>query len=96
MKIALLVFIACGTLYLSNGINSLVKNKQDAQARDVIIKALASECRAIKESQGYPNTFHASARTLEKILGKGVNNFDQDTYLELISLCLVDSRGDSI
>lgn len=92
-KVAVFAFVlsslTCTVLYVGH---SFQKNAEE-DSRTVIINAMAQECQMIKEKNNIAGTFSATASTLDSMLGRGITNLDEDTYLRLLSLCYGTKKG---
>lgn len=72
--------------------NNHIQKTQEEDSR-IILNAMAQECKMIKEKNNIPGSFNATASTLENMLGTGIQNLSEDTYLRLLSLCYGTKKG---
>jgi len=86
-KVAVYAFVlsslTCTALYVGN---SFQKTAEE-DSRTVIINAMAQECKMMREKNNISGTFNGTAATLDSMLGRGINNLSEDTYLRVLSLC---------
>lgn len=92
-NISALVFIIAGTIFAGTQLNSYIKYQQDKEAKAIIIYSIAQECKAVRDNSKMAPSFYSSSMSLNKILGKGIDTLDENTYLTLVSLCYGESKA---
>lgn len=73
--------------------NSYLYNQQNKEATQIILKSMATECRMIKEREKLDDSFEQTSLAVNKMLGRGKHSLTQESYLELISLCVVTQKN---
>lgn len=86
-NILALILIFSGTLYMGTTLNKYIAYNEDEKAKTIIINTIALECREVEKQNKMPASFYSSASVIDKMLGSGVNNLSENTYIRLVSLC---------
>ena len=86
-KLAIFVFVLSSLTCTTLLVGSYIQKIHEEDSRTIIINAMAQECKMFKEKNNIPASFNATASTLENMLGNGIQNLSEDTYLRLLSLC---------
>lgn len=73
--------------------DSYLYNYHIKEATHSIIKSMATECQMIKEKNRLDDSFEQTSMAVNQMLGRGNNSLTQESYLELISLCVVMQRN---
>ena len=83
---AMMLIIALFTLSLTQ-IDGYMQTRQTKVAKEMIIKSLASECKAMKAHYKLEDSFENSSKVLNQMLGSGLRNLDEESYLAVLSFC---------
>lgn len=67
--------------------DSYMQTRQTKEAKEMIIKSLASECKAMKAHYKLEDSFENTSKVLNQMLGSGLKNLDEETYLAVLSFC---------
>ena len=68
-------------------IDSYIQTQENHKAKEVIIKTIASECQEMKAHYKLEDTFENTSKVLTQMLGSGLTNLDEETYLAVVSFC---------
>lgn len=68
-------------------IDSYIQTQQNHKAKEMIIKTLASECQEMKAHYKLEDTFENTSKVLTQMLGNGLTNLGEETYLAVVSFC---------
>ena len=68
------------------------QTRQNQEAKEMIIKSLASECKALKVQYKLEDSFENTSKVLTQMLGSGLHNLDEETYLAVMSFCYGGSK----
>lgn len=77
-------------------LDTYIQAKQTKEAKEMIIKSLASECKTIKAHYKLEDSFENTSKALTQMLGSGLQNLDEESYLAVISFCYGAAKLPSI
>lgn len=74
-------------------LDQYLQRYQSKEATKIIMQEMVKECQAIKISQGLNDTFSQTSLALNQVLGQTPHVLSQESYLELVSRCLVSAQN---
>jgi len=91
-NITAITVIIVGLIIGLTTFDSYIYNYHTKEATQIIIKAMAKECQMIKDRDRLDDSFEQTSLAVNQMLGRGNHSLTQESYLELISLCLVTQK----
>lgn len=73
--------------------DSYIYNYHTKEATQIILKSMVKECQMIKERERLDDSFEQTSMAVNQMLGRGNHALTQESYLELISLCVVTQKN---
>lgn len=68
-------------------------NYHTKEATQIILHEMTKECHMIKAREKLDDSFEQTSRAIDQMLGQGNHTLTQESYLELISLCMVTQKN---
>ncbi|MBP1681016.1 MAG: hypothetical protein H6Q35_1355 [Proteobacteria bacterium] len=68
-------------------------NYHTKEATQTILHEMVKECHMIKAREKLDDSFEQTSLAVNKMLGRGNQALTQESYLELVSLCVVTQKN---
>ncbi|KFL34971.1 MULTISPECIES: hypothetical protein [unclassified Sulfurospirillum] len=92
-NITAITIIIAGLILGVTTFDTYLYNYHTKEATQIILKTMAKECQMIKEREGLDDSFEQTSMAVDQMLGQGNHTLTQESYLELISLCVVMQKN---
>jgi len=92
-NITAITIIIAGLIIGLTTFDAYLYNYQTKEATQTILHEMVKECHMIKEREKLDDSFEQTSLAINKMLGRGNHSLTQESYLELISLCVVTQRN---
>jgi len=92
-NITAITIIIVGLILGFTTFDTYIYNYHTKEATQVILKSMAKECQMIKERERLDDSFEQTSMAIDQMLGQGNHTLTQESYLELISLCVVTQKN---
>lgn len=92
-NITAMTIIIAGLIVGLTTFETYLYNYHNKEATQIILHEMVKECYMIKEREKLDDSFEQTSIAVNKMLGRGNHSLTQESYLELISLCVVTQKN---